>query len=342
MAFLFCDSFDHYTTLTQMRTKWPAPGAISNFNSIQANIGRRGSACHRTNSNNQSKKYLIPTGKTIIFGAACKPTNAGTVWPLMHVMDANSVIHATLRIDAPTGTLQACLSTSTILGTSSAGAFDLNAGYRYLEVKVTIDDSAGVFVVRVDGNTVINLSGVDTRNGGVDGWNLIALGGSGSQVIDWDDMYVLDASGTSHNDFLGDIRVDAHYPDANGANNDSTPSTGTDRSATIDETTPNDDTDYNTITTVGHKDTLSLQSLVNAGATLHAVQASVYGKKTDEGDGSYAVVARQDSIDYDGPSVLANTVYGYAAVQPYGTAPDGTAWTEAKFNAIEIGYKRTA
>ena len=45
--------------------------------------------------------------------------------------------------------------------------YTLAAGqWYYMEVKVTIDDSAGAYEVRINGTTVASASGIDTRNSG--------------------------------------------------------------------------------------------------------------------------------------------------------------------------------
>lgn len=335
MAFLFCDSFDHYVT-ADAATKYPSPS--SPMQSISAGTGRRGTASAHSNGNNGFEIALSPGDATCIVGYAWKPTtiNANRILRLLH----SGVIHLEF-LQLITGAIEVRRgSGGTILGTTSAGIITVAGGYHAMEIKMTVDDSAGVVVMKVNGATVLNLTGQDTRNGGTAGWTSVQW--FSPAPADWDDVWICDGTGSANNDFLGDLRVDAHYPNANGNSNQSTPSTGTDRFATVDEATPNSDTDYNTITGVGDKDTLNIQSLVNSGAAVKAVQTSIFCKKTDSGAGSAAAVARQDGVDYDGTSFALGETYGYKVIQPYSLAPDGTAWDETKFNALEVGYKRTA
>jgi hypothetical protein len=229
--------------------------------------------------------------------------------------------------------------TGTVIATTDAGVFNYVAGYYYIEVKITFSNT-GSAEVRVNGTTVIDEPSLDTIASGADGWDTITLSGFASG-LSFDDLYVLDGSGSELNDFLGDVRIDAHYPDGNGTTSNSTPSTGTNRAATVDETSPNSDTDYNTVTNVGDKDTLTLGAFANAGATPLAVQTNVFARKTDAGVGSACAVIRHSGTDYDGATAALNTTYAYF-VEAYGLNPAGGLWTETDFNALEVGYKRTA
>jgi hypothetical protein len=339
MALLWVDSFDNVGSISNLGTKYPAPGSWGS-GSWSATGGRRSSGGVSMLNNQINTKVLSSaSGTTCISGFAWLPPDIGTD-QLFSIYDNDGVEHVRITTTS-SGTIRAWRGAeATLLGESAANVFNPAWGFMYVEVKATIDDSAGIVVVRINESIVLNLSSADTRNAGLASWNRVALHG---RTTTWfDDWYVLDGSGASNNDFLGDCRADPHMPNANGANSGSTPSTGTDRYATVDETSPNSDTDYNTITNVGDKDTLSIANQVNAGKAIYGVVAHAFAKKTDAGAGDHCIVVRQDGVDYDGASSGANTSYGYYANHVMSTAPDGTAWTETKFNAIEVGYKRTA
>ena len=110
----------------------------------------------------------------------------------------------------------------------------------------------------------------------------------------------------------------------------------------VDETTPDDDTTYNSTATVNHVDTHVVQDAPVVGATLYGVQVCVSTKKSDAGAGALAPVVRHSGTDYAGTAVNIGTGYGYVT-QVYGQNPGtSAAWVEADFNAAEFGYKRTA
>lgn len=338
MALLWFDGFDHYTTAD-------APGKypfFATFNTIVAGQGRRGGGCFRVpNTTFRTRKYFTPADATCIFGVAVRVDNNATV--AMQIGDA-TVTHVEIRIN-PDGSVGGYLGGSTLIGSTSAtGVFNFLAGFHYLEGKITISDTVGVLQLKMNGTTVLNLTNVDTRNGGTAGWTWLGLfAQTGTNcTVDSDDLYILDGSGSENNTFLGDQRVDVQYATANGTTTNSTPSTGTNRGLTIDETAPNGDTDYNTLVATGDKDTLIVQDLVNTGAALNGVQISLYARKTDAGLGVLCPVVRHVSTDYDGAGVGLNTSYVYLNVQTMNRDAAGNVWSEATFNAMEVGYKRTA
>jgi hypothetical protein len=342
MALLFIDGADHYVTADRL-LKWT--GQTGSNVTINATGGRRGSQSIRPLFGHGLEMTLTPTGATCIVGFAWR-SNPLATGEMLRISDP-TVQHISL-LSATGGALEVRRGTAsgTVLGTSATGLLVANT-YVYVEIKVLIDDVVGTVEVRLNGSAspVLLLTSQDTRNAGTAGWTRVALHNaqSGSPTVDYDDVYMCDANGSAPwNTFLGDVRVDVQYPNANGANVGSTPSTGTDRYATVDETLPNGDTDYNTIVTVGAKDTLGLANLTATGASLLGIQTLLSAKKTDAGTGSVCPVLRHSTTDYDGTSVALTTGYTYVR-QVYQTNPGtSTQWTEADFNALEVGYKRTA
>ena len=92
---------------------------------------------------------------------------------------------------------------------------------------------------------------------------------------------MLDGSGPApFNDFLGDVRVDARYPTAEGANSAWTPLSGTDNALMVDDPGPpytpgggpDDDTTYNSTLTVGAVDTHVIQDAPVTGAVFYGAQ----------------------------------------------------------------------
>jgi hypothetical protein len=344
MALLFMDGFDHYSTAADAGTKWPAPGVVNA--SIQTAAGRRGGGCLRMGSaiTNATKYLPAVSGATGCVGVAYKQS-VGAPADVITVLET-AIAHLTLSV-SNTGVLTVYRGTSggTSLGASSAGAFDYLAGFAFIEMKWTIDNSAGAVEVRVNGVAVIGpLTSQDTQNAGTASWNSVKFGaGNNAGSNDYDDFYALDGSGGGTlATFLGDVRVDTVYPTGNGNTSGSTPSTGTNRGTTVDEPSTTNTTYYNTLTAVNYKDTLTLTDAPNVGATPLGVQVNVYALKTDAGIGTLAPVLRHSGTDYDGTAKALNTSYGFNVCQAYGLNPAGGAWTESDFNALEVGYKRVS
>jgi hypothetical protein len=236
---------------------------------------------------------------------------------------------------------------STVVATSTAV---LTVGtVAYVEFSGTIDPSSGSLALQVNGSTSgwPTFSG-NTRNTASSTWtgigigNNVLLAGNGPAVnYDFDDLYVCDQSGSAPwISFLGDCRVDALLPSGAGATSGWTPSAGSNY-ACVDETAPNDDTDYVSATSSPLTDTYTYPDAPVAGAAIYGVQVGLAAKKTDAGTCTLAAVVRHGGTDYAGGTLTPTTAYAYHLTL-HATNPGTSAqWTEAGFNAAEFGPGRT-
>ena len=94
---------------------------------------------------------------------------------------------------------------------------------------MVFDQSAGSVEVKVNGTTVLNLTGIDTCYSANAYANAVRIGGvySGMRGY-WDDLWIDDS------DFLGELRVKTYWPDSDETHTDFTPNTGTDHYAVVD------------------------------------------------------------------------------------------------------------
>jgi hypothetical protein len=206
MAFLFVDSFDHYTALPNKNI------SANNACWIDASAGRFGGGCLVAGT--AGTYYTIwpmPAAVTYYVGFAYKQSGAGSNPRTVIGFFSGGTRHCYLSLLA-SGQLQAIHGGGTVLG-SSTNLYPANE-WHYIEIKVTIDDSSGVFEVRVDGTNSgwINASG-DTRNGALlsmDSLHLPDTVGSGTQTTYYDDLYVDTAQ------FHGDVRIIYRAPEGAG------------------------------------------------------------------------------------------------------------------------------
>jgi hypothetical protein len=342
MALLFLDSFDHYVT-ADLTEKWTANASMT----INAAAGRNSSAGLRgvSATNNCSRALPAAAGGTMIVGVAVKVTSLST-----HICTIAESTGAHLQFWVPAdGSIQVWRGAGGVGWTGSPSGTQLAATAAgvlaqgisaHLQVKAVIHDTAGSVEIRVNGVSVLtSATTLDTRNGGTGVPNMVYLGGAN----DLDDLYVLDGTGPApHNDFLGDCRVDARYPTAEGASSAWSPLSGTDNALMVDETAPDDDTTYNATATIGATDTHVVADAPVPGAALLGVQLSLSTKKTDSGTCTLVPIVRHGTTDVAGPAISPGLAYAYA-VTPYALNPGtGAAWTEADFNAAQFGYRRTA
>lgn len=336
MALLFMDGFDHYATADILKKWTSSVGAPT----IAATSGRRSGGAILLDATTESVTKSIQAGASFVVGVALNiaaaPAAAGQV---MALLDAGTP-QVDVRIN-PDLTLSITRAGAAL--TNGTSVLSLSAGsWYYLEFKCTIADSipASSCKLRVNGADVITVAtGQDTKATANASANQIRVGTAGVSLgsVWYDDFYVCNSSGGTNNDFLGDVRVDALFPNADGTYSQFTPSTGTTHYALVDETAPNA-TDYNDGVNVGDRDSYGFQGLAAlTSQTVYGVQVNAATNKDDAGAKSVATFARSGTTNVDGATAVLGTSQTYVS-QVYETDPSGgAAWTESAVNAAEFG-----
>lgn len=341
---LFYDSFDHYTSAVQ---KWSSV-AGSGVPGMVAGSGRNGTAGFDfSTAGALATKTLPGQYATLICGFAFRRnTTPSSTGVLFRFQEGASTVHVDLRV-TPLGQLEVTRS-GTLLG-SGTTVIPINV-FAYIEIKATIHDTTGAVEVRVNGVTDINVSGVDTRNGGTGLLDVISLVRSNPGVTDFwiDDLYVIDTTdsgvaGVPNNDFLGDVRVEYLAPNGNGNSSQfvGSDADSTDNFLLVDEAPSDGDTTYVGSPTVGNKDTYAYGNLTPTTGTVFGVQILPMARKTDAGTRSLATVARLGVTETDGPTRPLSTSYQYLS-DIREANPDGDAWDIADVNGAEFGVKVAA
>jgi len=329
MAVRFMDSFSHYAT-ADMTLKYEDYSGTA----ISSGNGRLSGDCARLSNTTHKLTKVLDSQATWIVQFAMRlssVTGSGNV--LLTFLDG-----ATTHVDLRTNTSGNILATrnGTTLGTST-NTLASNT-YHYVEVKVTISDTVGVVVVKVDGVTWLNLSSQDTRNGAnatADRMRFQMTVNSINQDIC--DLVIMDTSGSSNNDFIGEARVKPILPDGAGNSAQFTPSAGSNY-ANVDDSAPDGDTTYNESSTVNHVDSYTFAN-PGLGGTVMAVQYNVHARKTDAGTRQIAPVVRISSTDYVGTTLTLSSSFTQQR-QVYNTSPaSSSGWTESEINGAEFGIK---
>lgn len=337
MALRFCDSFDHYAAADRLK-KWTSD-TTGNAPQISAGNGRHGSNSLRQPSTNTGLvKTLSSSEATWIVGFAFRTTTLVTN-TFFQFRDSGT-IHAELRL-LDTGALRVMRNGTTL----ATGSILLSANvFYYIEFKCLIADS-GTYEVHVNGVQDASLTGSgDTRNAANASANQICLlQGAGAGTYDYDDLYLCDINGGVNDDFLGDVRVEAIFPDGNGNSSDlvGSDADSTDNYLLVDETAPNDDTDFVQGSVIGDKDTYTYENLSPGSGTVYGVQLLPYARKTDAGVRSIASVARLSATEEDSSDKALSTSYAYYP-DIRQTKPGGGAWSITDVNNAEFGVKVTA
>lgn len=341
MALRWIDSFDTYATADfdlHYEKRVGAPAITGS--------GRNGSGLSITDANSPFRilsKVFADYQATWIVGFALNIiTYSGADKEIMQIVDGpGAVTHVTMWYQNSTNKLYLSGAWGSTLGTTviSAGT------WYYVEVKVTIDNSAGAYEFRVNNTVEASASGVDTNNGGSNSANVIALRAGGSTSTSrerrFDDYYICDGSGSApYNDFLGDCRVEAIFPSGDGATSGMTGSDGNsvNNSLLVDETNENADTDYVESSSSGTKDTYAMTNVTPTSGSVYAVMPIPIAKKTNAGDRSVKSVARLSSTEVDSAATTLSTDYA-ACPDIRTTKPGGGVWTITDVNAAEFGVK---
>lgn len=338
MTLVFLDSFDHYDD-ADIAKKY-----TSTTNSPAIGTGRFGNGLVASGNSRIVTKTGLVANATYIVGFAFKYSAVPVSEIALFDFREGTTSHVDIRVT--TGQRLRATRNGTSLGIGTIPIAP-NVFY-YIEFKATISDTVGVITTRIDGVQDLNLSSQDTRNGGavgtIDGFRIGTLATSDSDPYTFDDLYLLDTSGSAPtNTFLGDIRVECLFPNGNGNSSVFSGSDGnsTDNYLLVDDpTAPDDDTTYVQASSVGDKDTYAFTNVTPGTGTVYGVQVGQYARKTDAGARSIASVARLSGTEVDSANFTLSTTYQYL-LDMREAKPGGGAWSVSDVNSAEFGPKVT-
>jgi hypothetical protein len=318
MALRFIEGFDD--NLTGQRG-WI--GAVP-----AAGTGRFGGAAANPAYYTQVSYYLpSPISGTVVVGLAIKFANNNGYGPAIAV--------GPIGIQKPiAGNVQVYnTGNGTVYGTSGNAPFSAPNVWRYVELKY--NTTTGAATVRVDGISVITATTITTTS-----VPLITMGYSGGNSGDltFDDLYVLDGTGTVNNDFLGDVRVQTLYASSDGSNSQLTPSTGTTHYNLVNEATP-DTTSYVSSSTAGQKDTYQFQDLASNTKNVFGVEITNYAHKDAAGPAAFSNIARVGATDYVQTAQPLSTSWTANRDLLEINPATGLPWAPSDINSAEFGVQ---
>ena len=275
------------------------------------------------------------------------------------LMDASGNGQVTVSISAVDGSIKvfngratlivngAFPSNVTQIASAPAGTFLPNIS-RYLEIGAIISSVGGAVTVRLDGNVVINVTGVSTISNGAAPAittmlfeNSSAYSGApgGSSALVLQHMYVLDNTGPAPlNSFLGDVRVSGlGYAAISGTAAFTAVGAAT-NTAVCATTPPLPNTVRNISNTVGDTDTYTVQPLPPSTTAVFAVGVRTLAAR--DAAGTRSLTNKLTS----GATTAAGTVISLGISPVYvrdnfGADPaTGAAWTVTAVNALKPGY----
>jgi len=355
MALVAIDGFDLYNGVgagTGIGGKWVVDATSGNLLLVSGRVGGQALFVggQNTGTANAQVHRVLPSNYTDIgLGFALKvdaiaSMNATTTNNIFAVLtDSSASVQVGLAVGND-GKLHAYRLTGfnagTLLGSTAAGVM-VTGTWQYVEWGVTISDTVGVFTLKVDGVSVLNLTAQDTRNGAPTTVNRIyftqLLNNSTFSVnnINVDDLYIVDSATT-----LGERRVQTCYPTSDVAQGFAR-STGSTNYTLVDETLANGDTDYVQGSTVGDVDTYGFGDVTGTPTTIDAVQVSAFAEKTDVTARQIALQLKSGATTSDGANFALTTAYAkYERIAALDPNTSG-AWSASSVNALQGGPKVT-
>lgn len=341
MALLFIDGFDHYTALTEKYDLVATPPLEAE---IITTDGRFTNGALEISDNNIGEIVkFVTTSDEIIVGLAVK-FDGINVW-IMRFQDGVGNTICTFEAEGTGGKVwRGDFDSGTLLGSFVSGF--TTATWQYLEVRIKRNATLGEVEVRINESAVLSLT---NQNTGATNFSRIFLrttAQNGGSVL-LDDMYILNTVGAApQNTFIGDVRVTALRPKANGNTNNFTPTGASNNFEAVDDALADQDATFVEAGQLGAKDDYNNKDFADLGispGTIYGVQVVNSAKKTDAGTLKYKnqmVIA--GSLFDDGTEITATATDYKMTTFIRDTDPsDSAAWTESKVAAVGSGFEIT-
>jgi hypothetical protein len=347
MALIYWDGFDDYS-VAQIGRYWTGTANTGGM-TIAAN-GRNGTNNLRCNSGgNSSVSFTVGSLATGTTGLALRyastPTANGAIICFFDGVASNYQVTIALNTSGQVVAFRGQTG-ATLLGTSTVA---LNSGvYYYLEAQVTISTTVGVVVVKLNGTTILNLTGQNTQATANAFFTQIVYDddfpGNGHGLcqhagnVDIDDLYI-DNAATFH----GDCRVETVFATGVGFSNTFTPTGAAANWQCVSENPADDDTTYVAGTAAGNIDLYTFAAIATTTGAVQGVMQMMIARNDSAGTTTLGAECRSGTTNFvdAGQNVGSTTYNGYFVlrlVDPNTSA----AWTIANVNAAQFGVNRIA
>lgn len=156
-----------------------------------------------------------------------------------------------------------------------------------------------------------------------------------------DDLFAWNDDGTVNNDFLGDMRVHTAFPDSDTVEADWEPVGQALGYECINETSPNDDTDYIQSEDPAETSRFGIEDLPTEVATIRGVQTYTRMRKTQAGSCNIQAGLVSNGVESAGLDRPITTEWTYWQ-DVFEEDPDtGGPWTRESLNAAQLRLRRT-
>src|SRR5882672_4646238 len=251
-------------------------------------------------------RYVMSSSQTT-FGQACRiwltqiPSNSSAIVCIFNVRDTSNTVIARGQFNT-VGGIDIYNSAGTKLGGSSGPVVTAN-GWWHIESKIVINGASSSVEVRVEGATVVSLTGINLGTSPIAQCALYNNNNGGGTSFT-KDLVWWNGSGSHNTDFLGSVIVAMLSPSADVALN-WTPTGGSTGAGILDNIPPQDGVQYLTaLNPPPAAYVCSLTDLVADVTSVKCIMTMVRAQKTDGGDASLQIGVISD------PSGTPATVLG--------------------------------
>lgn len=356
MALLWCDGFDHYGVIGNLTEGvWAEVNSTLTLSSANPRTGTHHMRAATGRSNLVIARRILGGAKTSVgFAGAFYFLALPTVNrrdKIVDFRDTSNIINLTVALQT-TGIIDVYRGDAdgVLLGTSVTPVITAET-YNHIETFVFFSNTVGTVEVRVNGVTVISLSGIDTTASAAECSQVTIFGcarGSGfttTSQLDVDDVFCYDDTGSLNNTFIGDRRVLTLFPDANTIQADWSAVGAATGFEAIDEANPDGDTSYITAGPPGSPGPISEFGIQNLPAGVSAVSAVVIvemARKTEAGPANTQWSVISGVSETAGTDKPMTEIYTYRQ-DVFETDPASAApFTPSEVDALQIKVERTA
>ncbi len=309
-----------------------------------------------TTSITDALRFPFPGGAVATMGTAFRgwldvlPQNSDTYMGFCFADIGNGSqvgfrILSTGAIEAVTGFSAISMTGGTVIGTTTLPVIAPNS-WNHFELKTTINATTGSFELRVNGATVLSLTGVNTKATAnttiAQCWwkgfrNNNAIGNTPSLFIK--DFILWDTTGSFNNNFMGTVQCIDTLTDGDSSLT-WTPNAGSTGFNILAHIPPQDDTSYIAAATT----LTSTFTLANLPSNVSSVRGNVLKtrvRKIDAGDGNIQVGLKSGASTALGANRAITTAYTYWFDVNETDPATGAAWTPVAFNSAIFQLART-
>jgi hypothetical protein len=335
MALLFCDPCGAFYSTTAQA----ASGLYTTCSATIATSGLPSGNIESTAFKNVGSLVVPTTGTSgpYFVGFRFIPTQAIPAGGNLFIWQDNAAGQQVTLQTNTNGTITAKRGSGngTVLGTSSPSVVLTQNVWCFIEFGLTCNGSTGTVDIRINGTSVLSLSGQNTQG------SATATIGS-VQFLDANatsyhqDIYICDSTGSHNTTFLGDVQMPVSYANANGTYTAWTANGAASIYQSVNATTPADSTVFASDSTPTDRMSVSYPTTSVTGTIVGVAHVSRMEKSTS-GTRTVSQVITNNGNDQVASAQSLGTSYKYyqqiSEQDPNTLQP----WTQAGFNTIQSG-----